>query len=148
MNSASKARPEKRSRHNDLSPTTLHRLVTGPSIDSKSIVSEQLDKLGWNVHLSQMSDETMSKIKGIVSDEVNALLLHALERGRLKLKPSRLDRSRLSPTESAKLSIRAKPNPDDEMPTVPDTVPTELLSPLSAREELPWAPESSQSNSP
>jgi len=155
MNSAAKPRPEKRSRQNDISPTTLHRLITGPSIDSKSIVSEHLDKLGWNVHLSQMSDETMSKIKGIVSDEVNALLLQALERGGLKLKPNRLDRSRLSPTESAKLSIRAKPNADevaavqdDEMPTIPDTVPTELLSPLSARDEPQDSEAMSETSSP
>jgi hypothetical protein len=101
-----------------------------------------------------MSDETMSKIKGIVSDEVNALLLQALERGGLKLKPNNLDRARLSPTESAKLSIRAKLNvddvaavQDDEMPTIPDTVPTELLSPLSARDEPPWFPEPMSENS-
>jgi hypothetical protein len=144
MNSAAKPRPEKRSRADDISPTVLHRLINNQSIESKSIASEHLDKLGWNVHLSQVSDETISKIKDIVSDEVNALLLHALERGRLKLKPSRLDRGRHSPTESAKLSFRARHIPDgvdavqdDEMRTTPETVATELLSPIFARDEVP-----------
>lgn len=147
INSAGRSRPEKRSRRNDISPPTLYRLINPPSIDSKSMVSEHLDKLGWNVHLSQMSDETMSKIKGIVSEEVSARLLRAIEHGVLKLKDSRFDRSRVSPTESAKLSIRRRPNvdgiaiEDEDMPTAPETIATELLSPCSARDESPCMPE-------
>ncbi|PGH13609.1 hypothetical protein AJ80_06240 [Polytolypa hystricis UAMH7299] len=157
LNSAAKPKAAKLSRTGapDMS-AVLHRLATGPSIDSKSIVSEGLDKLGWNTNLSQVSDETMSKLKGIVSDEVNAALLKALEHGRVKLKPSALERGRLSPTDSgARLSVRPRSNedsptsPDDEVSTIAHTVATELISPLSARDECLWAPEPiSETSSP
>ncbi|PGH18440.1 hypothetical protein AJ79_00510 [Helicocarpus griseus UAMH5409] len=148
INSSSKQKPAKLSRHsNEPSPTNLHRIQTGSTLDTKSIVSEQLDKLGWNVHASQMSDDTMSKLKGIVSDEVNTILLRALERGRIRLKPSAMERARQSPTDSSKLSIRNRPNfdeyptgQDDDMATAENTVPTEIISPRSAGEDGMWIP--------
>ncbi|EEH18341.2 hypothetical protein PABG_00904 [Paracoccidioides brasiliensis Pb03] len=148
VNSSSKSKPSKISRRsNETSPTYLHRNHIGLTLDTKSIVSEHLDKLGWNVHASQMSDDTMSKLKGIVSDEVNSILLHALERGRIQLKPNLLERPRQSPTDSSKLSIRAKPNfdeypttHDDDVVTVENTVPTEIISPRSSGEDGPWIP--------
>lgn len=148
INSSSKQKPAKLSRRsNESSPINLHRIHTGPALDAKSIVSEGMDKLGWNVHASQMSDDTMSKLKGIVSDEVNSILLHALERGRVRLQPNALERPRQSPTDSSKLSIRARPNfddfpapHDDDMITVANTVPTEILSPRSSGYDGQWIP--------
>ncbi|KAG2417677.1 hypothetical protein HFD88_008896 [Aspergillus terreus] len=113
----------------NVSPTTLHKLITGPSLESKSMVSEESDKLGWNAH-SEASDEAMSKLRGIVSEEISTLL-RALERGRLKLKPSRAERLNMSPTES-KASLSRKVGgtlaQEDEVPTQPNTIPTEILS--------------------
>ncbi|KAK2736112.1 hypothetical protein FQN55_001852 [Onygenales sp. PD_40] len=148
ISSSSKPKPSKLSRRsNETSPTNLHRIYTGPALDAKSIVSEELDKLGWNVHASQVSDETMSKLKGIVSDEVNTILLHALERGRIRLKPNSLERVQQSPADSPKLSLRARPQFDESASmqdygsnTVPDTVPTEIISPRSVGDDGLWIP--------
>ncbi|EDN03195.1 predicted protein [Histoplasma mississippiense (nom. inval.)] len=142
INSSSKQKPAKLSRRsNESSPTNLHRIHIGPALDAKSIVSEGLDRLGWNVHGSQMSDDTMSKLKGIVSDEVNSILLHALERGRIRLQPGALEPRQQSPTNFSRLNIRSRPNfdespgiHDDEMVTVSNTVPTEIISPRSPDE--------------
>ncbi|KKZ68797.1 hypothetical protein EMCG_05610 [[Emmonsia] crescens] len=94
-----------------------------------------------------MSDDTMSKLKGIGSDEVNSILLHALERGRVRLQLNPLECPRQSPTDSSKLSIRARPNfddfsapHDDDMITVANTVPTEILSPRSSSYDGQWIP--------
>ncbi|EER38532.1 conserved hypothetical protein [Histoplasma capsulatum H143] len=148
INSSSKQKPAKLSRRsNESSPTNLHRIHIGPALDAKSIVSEGLDRLGWNVHGSQMSDDTMSKLKGIVSDEVNSILLHALERGRIRLQPGALEPPQQSPTNFSKLNIRSRPNfdespgtHDDEMVTVSNTVPTEIISPRSPDEGRQWIP--------
>ncbi|OAT01812.1 hypothetical protein, variant 2 [Blastomyces dermatitidis ER-3] len=147
INSSSRQKPAKLSRRsNESSPTNL-RIHTGAALDAKSIVSEGLDKLGWNVHASQMSDDTMSKLKGIVSDEVNTILLHALERGRIRLKPNAFERHQQSPTNSSRLSIRARPNfdefaapHDDDMATIANTIPTEIISPRSSGEDGRWIP--------
>lgn len=121
-------------RPNQISPTTLHRLITGPSLESRSVASEESDKLGWNVH-SDVSDDAM-RIRGIVSDELGTLL-RALEQGRLKVKPSRSERQNMSPTESKGSCGRgsAEGRQEGEVPTVPNTVPTERISPFSARTE-------------
>jgi hypothetical protein len=137
--SSSKQKPVKMPRRpNNLSPTTLHRLVTGgPSLESKSLASEELDKLGWNPHSEVASDDAMGKLRGIVSEEIGTLL-RALEQGRFKLKPSRSERLNMSPTES-KASIRGgnavtEPAQEDDNRTIPDTIATEILSPVTGRE--------------
>ncbi|THC93311.1 hypothetical protein EYZ11_007200 [Aspergillus tanneri] len=131
VNSGFKHKPVKMARRpNDLSPTALHKLITGPSLESKSMASEESDKLGWNAH-SETSDEAMSKLRGIVSEEVGALL-RALERGRIKLKPGRADQANISPTESKSGSRNGKLGLDganDEYErTLPNTVTTEIVS--------------------
>lgn len=143
--SSGKPKPPKAVRRsNDHSVPSLRQLVTSvPAVDTKSIVSEGLDKLGWNANASEMSDETMSKLKGIVSEEVNALVLQALERGRLRLQPSHMERGRTSPTESAKLSLRSRSNNRDvsateDMCNGKNTVPTEIISPVSGQEDGRW----------
>jgi hypothetical protein len=100
-------------------------LIGLPTIDTKSTVSEGYDKLGWNPHAA-MSDETLNKLKDIVTEEVNARLLKALEHGALKIQPSRF-----SPTD---VSVRTRLNGGgDEVPTEPNTIATEILSPPSAQ---------------
>ncbi|KOC12927.1 hypothetical protein AFLA70_9g006881 [Aspergillus flavus AF70] len=131
VSSGSRPKPVKMARRpNNTSPTALHRLVTGPSLESKSIVSDESDKLGWNAH-SEVSDEAMSKLRNIVSEEVGTLL-RALERGRIRLKPGRSEREKMSPIES-KTSVRngrygGDGAQDDDARTFPNTVPTEILS--------------------
>lgn len=130
-------------RSNELSPTILHKLITsGPALDAKSSVSEGLDKLGWNVNASQMSDETINKLKHIVTDEVNAFLLNALEQGRLKIQPSRMERGSGSRSASAKGSVRSRSQAGDITPgsidEVMPTVPTEIISPISGQEADQW----------
>ncbi|KAL4865020.1 hypothetical protein BDV12DRAFT_156830 [Aspergillus spectabilis] len=128
VSSSSKQKPVKMARRpNNLSPTALHRLITGgPSLESKSLTSEESDKLGWNANAqSEISDDTMSKLRGIVSEEVGTLL-RALERGRLKMKPSRSERMEMSPTESHTSRDKA-PAVRDPEPTL-STVPTEIVS--------------------
>lgn len=127
---SSKEKPVKMARRPTVSPTTLKRLITGPSVESKSLASEESDKLGWNAY-SDVSDDTMSKLRGIVSDEVGTLL-RALEKGRIRLRSNRSERTNLSPTESRAAESKAgsrnsKAAPEDE-PTLPNTVPTEVLS--------------------
>ncbi|KAL4894981.1 hypothetical protein BDV59DRAFT_200239 [Aspergillus ambiguus] len=111
-----------------LSPTALHKLIAGPSLESKSMASEESDKLGWNAH-SEVSDDAMSKLRGIVSEELGTLL-RALERGRVKLKPSRAEKLNMSPESKASRSGKAgsQQAQEDEVPTQPNTVPTEILS--------------------
>ncbi|KAE8403299.1 hypothetical protein BDV37DRAFT_250703 [Aspergillus pseudonomiae] len=131
VSSGSKPKPMKMARRpNNVSPTALHRLITGPSLEAKSIASDESDKLGWNAH-SEVSDEAMSKLRSIVSEEVGTLL-RALERGRIRLKPGRAEREKLSPIES-KASIRngrygGDGAQDDDARTLPNTVPTEIVS--------------------
>ncbi|KAE8356797.1 hypothetical protein BDV28DRAFT_144918 [Aspergillus coremiiformis] len=138
VSSGSKPKPVKMARRpNNLSPTALHRLITGPSLEAKSMASDESDKLGWNAH-SEVSDETMSKLRGLVSEEVGTLL-RALERGRIRLKPDRNERQNLSPVES-KVSARngrygADGAQDDDTRTLPSTIPTEIVSVSEKTEE-------------
>lgn len=126
VSSSSKQKPVKMPRRpNNLSPTALHRLFTGPSLESKSSTSEESDKLGWNAQ-SEVSDDAMSKLRGIVSEEVGTIL-RALERGRLKMKPSRSERMEMSPTGSTG-SSRGKAPAKDVEATMASTVPTEIVS--------------------
>ncbi|KAL6235250.1 hypothetical protein BDW75DRAFT_144513 [Aspergillus navahoensis] len=138
ISSSSKQKPVKIARRpTNLSPTALHKLITGgPSLESKSLTSEESAKLGWNANAnSEISDDTMSKLRGIVSEEVGTIL-RALERGRLKMKPSRSERMEMSPTGSHSSSRNDKaPAARDAEPTIPDTVPTEIVS-LSLRREV------------
>ncbi|KAL2011118.1 hypothetical protein VTN00DRAFT_3836 [Thermoascus crustaceus] len=137
--SSSKQKPVKMARRpNNVSPTTLHRLVTGQPPETKSQVSEEMDKLGWNTHASEISDETVSKLRGIVTDEISALL-RALERGRVKLKPSRSERGNMSPTGSRHSVPNGHNQTDaaqeDEVRTIPNTVSTELISPVAGKDD-------------
>ncbi|KAI9928087.1 hypothetical protein ASPWEDRAFT_26826 [Aspergillus wentii DTO 134E9] len=135
--SSSKQKPVKMARRpNNVSPTALHKIYTGPSIESKSLASDESDKLGWNAH-SEYSDEAIHKLQGVVSEV--GTLLRALEQGRRKLKPSRSERLNMSPTAS-KAPYRngeaaGEPAQDDETRTEPNTVPTEVISPSSAKTE-------------
>ncbi|KAL5339960.1 hypothetical protein BJX70DRAFT_136610 [Aspergillus crustosus] len=132
VTSSSKQKPVKMARRpNNTSPTALHRLITGPSLESKSLTSEESDKLGWNANApSEFSDDAMSKLRGIVSEEVGTLL-RALERGRLKMKPSRSERMEMSPTGSHTSHTEKAPavreHAREPEPTV-STVPTEIVS--------------------
>ncbi|KAL3481272.1 hypothetical protein BJX99DRAFT_243883 [Aspergillus californicus] len=133
VTSSSKQKPVKMARRpNNFSPTALHRLHAGPSLETKSLTSEESDKLGWNA-LSEVSDETMSKLRGIVSDEVGTLL-RALERGRVKMKPSRSERMAMSPSGSNS-SDKAAAAVKEPEPTSVSTVPTEIISLSSRRVE-------------
>ncbi|OJJ51113.1 hypothetical protein ASPZODRAFT_127126 [Penicilliopsis zonata CBS 506.65] len=140
VSSSSKQKPVKMPRRPTMSPTMLHKLITGPSLESKSLASEESDKLGWNPH-SDASDDAMSKLRGIVSDEIGTLL-RALERGHLKLKPSRSEQ--MSPVESKASFSNKKPPaeaaPEDDARSVPDTVATELITLPSGKGE-PQTPE-------
>lgn len=133
-------------RPGDISPTMLHKLVTGPSIESKSTVSEDWDRLGYNAQSSHISEDGLSKLKGLSADDVNALLLRALEHGHIKLKPSRSERS---PTGSAKMSVRTRTNAgqDDETATIPNTVPTEIIVSPQSDDSLQM-PDASEVDSP
>ncbi|EEP75487.1 predicted protein [Uncinocarpus reesii 1704] len=140
LNSAN-PKPSKLSRRsNDLSPTNLHKIITGgPAIDANSIVSEGLDKLGWNANGSQASDEAMNKLKGMVTDEVNSILIKALERGRVKLQPSHMEIGSGSPIGSSKSGVRRQLNGAEDLAGSGDedmhTVATEIISPISHNED-------------
>jgi hypothetical protein len=129
VSSSSKQKPVKMARRpNQLSPTALHRLITGgTSIDTKSLTSEESDKLGWNAY-SEISDDAMSKLQGIVSEL--GPLLRAVESGRLKLKPSRSERMEMSPTNShsERIPVDGSHAKREEAPTFQSTVPTEIIS--------------------
>lgn len=129
----SNAKPFKMRRSSqDVSPTRPHKIDTGFTVDSRSVVSASLDKLGWNANLSEMSEETMSKFKGLMGDEFNSALLKALERGRIKLKPGDMEKecASSSPSESAVSSIKGRPQEVVQNDT--GTVPTIPMSPESA----------------
>ncbi|KAL1863468.1 hypothetical protein Plec18170_000303 [Paecilomyces lecythidis] len=152
ISSSSKQKPAKIARIPiTTSPSAQHRPVTGPSIESKSVKSEEMDQLGWNAHSSDISDETMSKLKGIVTVDEFQTLLRALERGRVKLKPSRSERSNMSPTSSKRShrngEIQADAAQEDEVRTQPATVSTELLSPVAGRNEADDLPDTASERS-
>lgn len=126
--------------HNDISPARFHKMLAGAqTIDTKSTVSQGFDRLGWDAHSSQMSEETMGRLKDIVAEEVNARL-RAMERGAVRIQPNHAEqRGRSSTTE---MSVRTRFNDDspapcpscDGFPTEPNTVATEIISPVSAQD--------------
>ncbi|KAJ5106805.1 hypothetical protein N7456_003480 [Penicillium angulare] len=135
-NSSSKSKPVKMPRRpNNVTDSFLQRLITGPSIESKSSTSEEFDQLGWKA-FSDVSEDAIGKLRSIDPQDLGSVL-RALEQGRLKLKPSRSEKQNLSPTDSkaAEQSFgqAARPFPGDEVPTVPNTVPTQPLTSSSAQ---------------
>lgn len=134
-------KPVKMPRRPSVSDTFLQRLITGPSVaESKSSVSEEFDKLGWNP-FSDVSEDAMSKLRSIDPQDIGTVL-RALEQGHLKLKPSGSEKARMSPTESkARMSSTeskashglGKSVEQPEVPTVPNTVPTQPISSQSSK---------------
>ena len=124
---STKSKPVKMPRRPSVTDSYLQRLVTGPSIESKSSTSEEFDQLGWKA-FSDVSDDAVGKLRSIDPQDLGAVL-RALESGRLKLKPSRSEKQNQSPTESkASHPFVAPPAPEEEVPTVPNTVPTQPLT--------------------
>lgn len=125
---SSKSKPVKIPRRPSVSDSFLQRLITGPSIESKSSTSvEEFDKLGWNP-FADVSEDAMLKLRSIDPDDIGTVL-RALEQGRLKLKPSRSEKSNASPTESkASKSFEKAAEPTGEVPTVPNTIPTQPVT--------------------
>ncbi|KAJ5599796.1 hypothetical protein N7450_000863 [Penicillium hetheringtonii] len=128
---SSKSKPVKIPRRPSVSDTFLHRLITGPSIASKSSTSgEEMDKLGWNP-FSDVSDDAMSKLRSIDPQDIGNVL-RALEQGRLKMKPSGSEKENMSPTDSKashRVGKTSVPEPTaQDVPTVPNTVPTQPIS--------------------
>lgn len=145
-------RPSKapaRSKVDNDSPTRSYKILQQhgvQTVDTKSAVSEGFDKLGYNINASQMSDETMTRLKDIVAEEVNNRLLREIERGAVKIQPDSMERGRRSPTD---LSVRTRlnegrrsagplsPANKDEVPTEPNTVATEIISPRASETGSP-----------
>ncbi|OQE31614.1 hypothetical protein PENSTE_c001G05972 [Penicillium steckii] len=128
---SSKSKPVKIPRRPSVSDTFLHRLITGPSIASKSSTSgEEMDKLGWNP-FSDVSDDAMSKLRSIDPQDIGNVL-RALEQGRLKMKPSGSEKENMSPTDSKashRVGKTSVPEPTaQDVPTIPNTVPTQPIS--------------------
>ncbi|KAJ5980679.1 hypothetical protein N7481_007977 [Penicillium waksmanii] len=128
---SSKSKPVKIPRRPSVSDTFLHRLITGPSIASKSSTSgEEMDKLGWNP-FSDVSDDAMSKLRSIDPQDIGNVL-RALEQGRLKMKPSGSEKAGMSPTDSKashRIGKNSVPEPTaQDVPTIPNTVPTQPIS--------------------
>lgn len=131
--SNAKSKPVKMARRPSVTDSFLQRLVTGPAVsESKSSTSEELDKLGWNP-FSDVSEDAMSKLRSMDPQDVGAVL-RALEQGRLKLKPSGSEKARMSPTESKASHAlgRAGEQEQAEVPTVPNTIPTEPFSSVAS----------------
>jgi hypothetical protein len=115
----------------------LQKLVYGvPSVASKSISSELDDKLVWREHGregSEISDEALSKLKGLSSDIGS--ILRAIERGKLYVKSEQMH---VSPTEShARAEIKgespdASPMAVEEEARSTHTVSTEIISPTGS----------------
>lgn len=130
---SSKLKPVKMAgRQTNALPTSIQRFITsGMSLDAKSLTSEESDKLGWNPH-SDASVDARSNLRGVVSGEI-AMLLQALEQGHVKLKPSGSEAMNMSPTESKASSGSGRQPPeagqDDDVPTIADTIATELITP-------------------
>lgn len=132
--SNAKSKPVKMARRPSVTDSFLQRLVTGPAVsESKSSTSEEFDKLGWNP-FSDVSEDAMSKLRSMDPQDVGAVL-RALEQGRLKLKPSGSEKARMSPTESKAshaLGRAAAEQDRAEVPTVPNTIPTEPFSSVTS----------------
>ena len=103
----------------------LQRLINGPPVpESPSSGSEKFDELGWNP-FSDVSEDAMSKLRSIDSQDIGAVL-RALEKGRLKLKPSDSEKAGMSPAESkeSKVSHRRLAKSVEK-----SDVPTERITP-------------------
>ncbi|EED13021.1 conserved hypothetical protein [Talaromyces stipitatus ATCC 10500] len=123
-------------RPRDVSPTLLQRLVYGvPSVASKSVSSELEDRLVWREHPregSEISDEALSKLKGLSSDIGS--ILRAIERGKLYVKSEQMH---ASPIESrARHDIKGErsesPMAVEEEVRSTHTVSTEIISPTGS----------------
>lgn len=132
---SNKSKPVKIPRRPSVSDTFLHRLITGPSIASKSSTSgEEMDRLGWNP-FSDVSDDAMSKLRSIDPNDIGHVL-RALEQGRLKMKPSGSEKANMSPTDSKASHRVGKTSVPEatvlDVPTIPNTVPTQPISSFEA----------------
>lgn len=113
----------------------LQKLVYGvPSVASKSVSSELEDKLVWREHGgSEISDEALSKLKGLSSDIGS--ILRAIERGKLHVKS---DQMHVSPAESrARADADIKGESPEAMAVEEEarsthTVSTEIISPTGS----------------
>ncbi|KAJ5587168.1 uncharacterized protein N7459_002933 [Penicillium hispanicum] len=125
---STKSKPVKMPRRPSVSESFLHRLITGgPTVESKSSISDQSDRLGWNP-FNEVSDDAMNKLRSIDPDDIG-MVLRALEQGRLKLKPSGSEKLNMSPTESkASHPLGKAAEPAQEVATIPNTVPTQPAS--------------------
>lgn len=126
-------------------------VVPGPSSEQKSHISEDSDKLGWDAHLGS-PDETGMFRRGF--NELHQLLhahesgvplnptalravLHGMEEGLYKAKPSPSELQNMSPTERAKYSFHsAGESTIETIPEVPSTEPR-TPSPKRERKQLP-----------
>lgn len=128
-----KSKPVKMARRPSITGTFLHRLISGPSVESKSSTSaEEFDKLGWNP-FSDVSEDAMGKLRSIDAQDIGTVL-RALEQGHLKLKPSGSEKARMSAAEPKASHAIGKPEPaQEEVPTVPNTVPTQPLSSVASK---------------
>lgn len=128
-----------------VSDSYVRRLLTGPSVtESKSSKSEEFDILGWNA-CPDVSEDGMSKLRSMGPHDINAVL-RAMERGRLKLKPSASEKARMSPTGSKASHGLGKSAEQAEVPTQPNTVPTEPITVSTQPNTVPTRPISSQSS--
>ena len=136
QSTSTKSKPVKMPRRPSVSDTFLKRLITGPSIESKSSASEELDRLEW-IAFPDVSEDARSKLRSIDPHDIGAVL-RALEQGRLMLKPSRSEKLNMSPTESKASNPISKPaGPvQDEVPTVPNTVPTQPATSSSRKTNM------------
>jgi hypothetical protein len=114
----------------------LQKLVYGvPSVASKSVSSELDDKLVWREpgrEGSEISDEALSKLKGLSSDIGS--ILRAIERGKLYVKSEQMH---ASPTElRARADIIKGESPEamavEEEARSTHTVSTEIISPTGS----------------
>lgn len=130
---STRPKPVKQARRlGDVSPTMLQKLVYGvPSVASKSVSSELEDKLVWREG-SEISDDALSKLKGLSSDIGS--ILRAIERGKLHVKSEQMH---VSPTESRpRADIIKGESPEamavEEETRSPHTVSTEIISPTGS----------------
>ncbi|KAL2002852.1 hypothetical protein VTN02DRAFT_5749 [Thermoascus thermophilus] len=134
---SSKQKPVKIARrpNNASFTTTLHRLVTVQPPETKSEVSEEMDKLGWYIRASDVSEETASKVRDAVTNELRTIL-RGVERGHIRVKPSRSEQGNMSPTGS-KHGVRSGHDAaqKDEVRTIPNTVSTEPISPVAGKDD-------------
>lgn len=133
---SSRPKPAKLARRpGNVSPTMLQKLVTGvPSIASKSASSELEDKLIWRDagrDGSDISDEALSKLKGL-SNDIGSIL-RAIERGKLHVKSEQMNISPTEPRNEAKLESPPAMfmAVEEQEPLSAHTVSTEIISPAS-----------------